>query len=233
MNPHQSQRPALDDRRSTPAAAHRRHGRRPALATLVGCLLLVGALGRYTYLRRTTPLDLAVDRVLHPLANRTGPVLDLLVHAATPRPVLALCLGGGLVLLATGQVRRGAVCVLGPTSALVASSLLQELLRRPSARILHSADAYPSGHMTAAVALATVCWVVAGALVGRHRVLAQWLRTSAALYACAVGLALTGLRHHYVTDTVGGAAVALAGLALAWGLLRAPDEVSPAGTARS
>ena len=232
MNPHQSPSAAFDDHPAI-RTTRGRPARRTAAVGLLGCVGVVASLGWYTHLRRTTPLDLAVDGQIRPLAERTGPVLDLLVHAASPRPVLALCLSVTLVLVTTGRPRLGAVCTIGPTSALITSALLQELIGRPSATRLHNTDAYPSGHMTAAVALAAVCWVLAGALSAQHRTVARCLRTGSSLYAVAVGLALAGLRHHYITDVLGGSAVALAGFALACWLIRPAGRVSPARPARS
>jgi membrane-associated phospholipid phosphatase len=162
-------------------------------------------------------VDHAIDE---PIISGIGSHHELLLRVAqlgSPVPVLVfsiLIVGG---CLAAGRL-NGAI--LGALAALVADGL-DELVLKP---LFHRADlgflSYPSGHTTAVFALGTTVTVLlaipasGSRLSFARRVL---IPVACGLIGCAVAVALIGLRWHYFSDIVGGAAVAIGtvcGLAL-------------------
>lgn len=146
--------------------------------------------------------------VLRPVADLSGPA------------VIVLC---SLVLAALcGVLQRASAAGLAlaaPAAAAALSDLvLKPLVGRPAAA---GGYAYPSGHATAATAVAAVLVVLAlpgGTLAPR---ISPWglrgLWALAGLATCYVGVALVALGYHSTTDVVGGAALGcgtVCGLAL-------------------
>jgi membrane-associated phospholipid phosphatase len=116
-----------------------------------------------------------------------------------------------------------------PVSVGLDDVLLKHLVRRTYLGIL----AYPSGHTTAMFALAatvTILLLVPAPPTKARRVRAL-VPSAAFLMAGVVAIAVIGLRWHYVTDTIAGAAVGIAtvcGLALALDRLLGSWRGSPA-----
>lgn len=150
----------------------------------------------------------SVRGALRPVADLSGPA------------VISLCclvLAAGCLVLhrfsATG------LALVAPASAAALSDLvLKPLVGRPAAA---GGYAYPSGHATAAAAVATVLVVLAlpGGTLARHAS-PRGLRGVCALAGfatCYVLVALVALGYHSTTDVVGGAALGcgtVCGLAL-------------------
>jgi undecaprenyl-diphosphatase len=107
--------------------------------------------------------------------------------------------------LMTGRLRGS---ILAATAVPVASALCDALLKP----LVHRGGlTYPSGHVTSIAALASMLTIL---LALPPRPLARGLTrllvpAAASLAACAVAVAVAviGLRWHYFTDTIGGAAL--------------------------
>lgn len=110
-------------------------------------------------------------------------------------------------------------CPLAVGASALAEKVLKSIIARPrppTAVLVHEVDfSYPSGHVTgaAALALATILLLWAG---GRRR--NRTLSISAlAVYAVAVAVSRLVLGVHYLSDVVGAAALASAGvLVVGW-----------------
>jgi membrane-associated phospholipid phosphatase len=181
-----------------------------------GCLILVVALGiASAHQSHGDAIDRAVDsRVigLH-IPPHILSALSLFGDAAEMTALTALTAIGCLA------ARRLSAAVLAVGSVLAAAALTEFVLKPLVHRTLAGDLTYPSGHTTGVFALASVIAVVV--LGSRGRWLGPAARiavvVAAAIIASAVGFAMIGLRYHYFTDTVGGAAVgvgAVLGIAL-------------------
>lgn len=208
------------------------------------CLLLAALLAAYTRGRRSTPVDLWVDRVLRPFGAATERQLDAVVQVVEPSRMVTACFVVGLAAVVGRHWGAAFLSGAGPMVALGATYVGKELVGRQSATLTDQFDAYPSGHTAGVFTLTALVFVLTlrdGAL--RHQLsrrAAVGLRCGTAALAAAAALALTALRHHYVTDVVGGAALTV-GAVLAVAVvqqliadrwrprLRAP---APAGRAR-
>jgi membrane-associated phospholipid phosphatase len=117
-----------------------------------------------------------------------------------------------IVVLACLAVRRVNGAILAVVSVL-ASVVLTELVLKPlSGRTLDGNLVYPSGHTGRTFTLATVIVVlVLNPPAARPRTaLKIAVALAGGLVGCAVAVAMIGLNDHYFTDTVGGAALAIA-----------------------
>lgn len=183
----------------------------PLAAAAGACLLAATLLGGYARGRRSTPLDLRVDAALQPLADAAAAPLDLVVRLVEPGRVLWLCVGLGLVAALGRHPAAALLCGAGPGVALGLTWAGKQLVGRQSATLSDEFDAYPSGHAAGVFALAALVFVLTvqdGVLRDRLRPRAvRLLRWGSAVLAAATALALTALRHHYVTDVLGGAAL--------------------------
>lgn len=179
-----------------------------ALTALVPLAALVAGVDGNTRLDRVVSLfpwpdrDV-VDDGLEWLLAASARGLPLLM----PPAALALA-----VLCWHALSRRAAVfCLLAPAAASLATAVLKPLLGRPS----QSGEGFmfPSGHVTAVAAVATVLAVLllpGGVLASRSyafRALA-WGAVLAVPTATGLGTALLG--YHYLTDVVGAVLVAVA-----------------------
>lgn len=108
--------------------------------------------------------------------------------------------------LATGRLRGAVLTALSlPATIVVTEFVLKPLV----GRTLGGNLVYPSGHTSRAFALATVIAVL---LLGPER--PRWpfparlaLALTVLLVAAGVAVAVTAIRYHYFSDTLGGAAV--------------------------
>jgi membrane-associated phospholipid phosphatase len=183
---------------------------------LAGCAVLVFVLGVLFAGQSTAdPFDRAVDAQV--LRWFTGhPALAYwMSYPATLAPVGGVSLIAALACLARGWLRGVALALLAVP---VASGLNDALLKPLSHRTYLGQLTYPSGHTAAASALATALTVL---LITSRAVLPavlSWAIPAAAwLAVVVVAVGVIGLRWHYVTDTIGGAALGtgtVCGLAL-------------------
>jgi membrane-associated phospholipid phosphatase len=152
------------------------------------------------------------------------PVARFLLHLLQPM----LCVRGGVALATFALARErprvavavAAVMVLAPLSA----DLLKPLAAHPHAAagtFVVSANSWPSGHSTAALALVLSCVLVAPR---RWRGLVAGV---GALYAVGVAAALLILAWHMPSDVLGGFLLAALWMALAVAALRAAERRSP------
>lgn len=194
--------------------------RQVALATGLTAAASVAVLAGYTHGARRTWVDGFVDTRVVPWLEPLSPLLGYATSVAGPVKIAAAAalLAGLCFLLGDG---RGGLLALGaPVIALVLTEVvLKPWIARPPDVGLGLA--FPSGHATASVALGATALVVArpggalaAALPAGLGVLWRALAWTVPVYLAA---ALMLFRHHYVTDILGGAAVAAAvvcGLAL-------------------
>jgi membrane-associated phospholipid phosphatase len=150
------------------------------------------------------------------------PVRDHIAHLADPAPFALIGLALIVVAIARGRARVGlAIAVVLPAAA-ITTELLKHLLAHPRIAEWLGADqinaaSWPSGHATAAMALA-LCGVIA--VPSRFRPLAA---TIGGLFAVAVSYAILALGWHFPSDVVGGFFVAATWTSLAVAAVRAAD----------
>jgi undecaprenyl-diphosphatase len=137
--------------------------------------------------------------------------MDRLVELGAPRTVVLVALGLAVMCVLARRFRAAAFALIAPIGA----SALTELVLKPLVdRHKQTGLAFPSGHTTGAFSLA----LTAAVLLLPHRPDLRVrfgfprLVLGVAVLALATGtaIALVALRDHYATDTLGGAAVALA-----------------------
>jgi membrane-associated phospholipid phosphatase len=206
-------------------AVHLRPGR-PLLAPsarpwagglLTCCAVLVTGLGvLFAHQAEADWLDHAVDA---PFITWLGGHLGLglwLISPGSPIPAAAASAAIAIACLLAGWL-NGAV--LAAAAVPVANGLVEGLLKPLVHRTYLGNVVYPSGHTTAIFALAATVTVLL--LVPPRPARAGALRVLIPAAACAAGvvvaIGLIGLRFHYFTDTVAGAAVGIGtvcGLAL-------------------
>lgn len=189
---------------------------RNALAGVAACLAGLAALWAGTFhVARVRTLD---DDALHGFLAVQRPRLTELMEALTSLadPLAYLLLSAGVVCLALSQrrFRTAATVVAVLAGANVTTQLLKEALadERISQWLTRgeqiTAASWPSGHATAAMALA-LCLVLAAP--PRGRALAALAGCG---YAVGVGYAVTYLGWHFPSDVLGAYLVAMA-----WALL--------------
>jgi membrane-associated phospholipid phosphatase len=125
-------------------------------------------------------------------------------------PLAAAVLSVAIVIACLlGRRLNGAV--LAAAAVPVADGLNDGLLKHLVDRTYLGILTYPSGHTTAVFALAATVSVLLLSASGRGR--SGAVRIAVSTLACATGVivatALVGLRFHYVTDTLAGAAVGI------------------------
>jgi len=184
---------------------------------LAGCVLFVAVFGIVVAGQSTAGrVDRAVDTPLL-VWFTSHPALALwMAYPATLVPAGAVSLIAALACLARGWL-RGAVLAL--LAVPVASGLNDALLKPLFHRTYGGALTYPSGHTSAIAALASALTVLLllaprrspAPLPAPRPALAAALRWAipavAWLAVVVVAIGVIGLRWHYFTDTLGGAAL--------------------------
>jgi membrane-associated phospholipid phosphatase len=182
-----------------------------------------------------TSLGGRVDRaLLDALASLRGtpvePLAALGADLAGPVPFTLLA----IALVAIAAKRGGRRLTLAVAAILGGASLTTQILKpiatvprpvAPPADILVG-NAWPSGHTTAAVALA-LCLLIVAPPLWRPLAIA-----AGALFALAEGFGLVVMSWHYPSDVLAGAAVATAWAALGVAALRATPARGPRRAAR-
>jgi membrane-associated phospholipid phosphatase len=193
---------------------------RPVVAVAALCALIVTALGLVFGDQRVgSSFDQRVYLMVYKqFIGERGLLQAMLVPT---EPVLLIVVLSLVVMISIAR-RRPRLAVLAVIGPLLAVGLNSLVLKPLFGRTINNGSlAFPSGHTTGMVAVLTVLIV---AVVGSAR--PQW-RTSltslviaGALLVTVVGAtALIGMKYHYVTDTVGGACLAVATvLAVALGI---------------
>jgi len=184
---------------------------RPLAATLLAaCVAITVFLGvRFSQHTRAGWLDTSVDARVQAALGGHSVLLNRVAALGDPIPVTAMT---AALLLACLATRRWRGAVLVAVSLPSAAAVAQLLLKPVVGRTLAGALSFPSGHATGVFALAAAFAVLlVDPLRPRMPVALRLSLVLAVLVAaCAVAAALVGLRAHYFTDTVGGAAVGVA-----------------------
>jgi len=150
--------------------------------------------------------------------------LSFLLHLLNPLPFVLWGVALVAVALARERPRVALAAVAVMALAPLTSELLKPLLAHPHVHIGNAQvgpASWPSGHSTAALALAASVALVAPA---RLRVAVAW---AGAAFALAVGCALLILAWHMPSDVLGGYLVAGFWAALAVAALRASERRWP------
>lgn len=215
---------------------------RTALLAALACLAGLGATLALAYF--APPFGGRDAATLHGFVDlnrpHLAPLISHVAHLADPAPYgligLALVLGA----LARGRGRVGLAIAVVLTGAVVTTETLKPLLSHPRPQEWMgegqiAAASWPSGHATAAMALA-LCAVLA--VPGRWRPAAA---TAGGLFALAVSYAILVLGWHFPSDVIGGFLVAalwtslgVAAVAAAdqgWVPRHAPDRRAPSALA--
>jgi membrane-associated phospholipid phosphatase len=191
---------------------------RPWAGALLGCCATLVAVlgGLFARQARADWLDHAVDS---PIITWFGGHLGLAAWLAAPGTLIPVgVLSAAVVVgcLLTGRL-NGAVLAAAAVPAAVG---LDEGLLKPLVHRTYLGNVvYPSGHTTAMFTIAATVTVLL--LIPPQPAKARALRVLIPVAACVLGgvvaIAVIGLRWHYFTDTVAGAAVGIGtvcGLAL-------------------
>lgn len=189
---------------------------RPVVVIVVACAAVVIGLGLlFHHQRDGLPLDHAVyGLVYRNFVGERGLLQTMLVPT---EPVLLVIVVALFVMLAVAR-RRPRIALLAVVGPLLAVGLNAVVFKPLVDRTINNGNlAYPSGHTTGLVAVLTV--LVLATVTSRVPKSLMSLVIVVALAITAVAAtALVGLKYHYVTDTVGGACLAVAtvlGVALA------------------
>jgi membrane-associated phospholipid phosphatase len=191
---------------------------------LGSCAIIVAVLGLlFAHQTAADPFDRAVDSpIITGLAGHQGLASWL---AAPGSQVPAAVLSGAIVIscLLTGQLNRVVLAVAAvPAAVAVNDGLCKPLFHRTYLGAL----SYPSGHTATMFALAAALTVLlcVPPRPGEARALRIVIPVAVCVLGGVVAVGVIGLRWHYFTDTVAGAAVGIGtvcGLAL---LLDLPDR---------
>jgi membrane-associated phospholipid phosphatase len=187
-------------------------GRPRAGGLLAGCAILVVVLGvLFAHQATADKFDHAVDS---PVITWFGSHQHLALWLAFPGTLIpAVVLSAAMVIgcLLTGRL---AGAVLAAVAVPVAIGLNEVLLKPLVHRTYLGQITYPSGHTATTFALAATVTLL---LLGTRRPLRILIPAVAFVLGCVVAIAVIGLRWHYFTETVAGAAVGIGtvcGLAL-------------------
>lgn len=183
-------------------------------AVLACCAVLVAVLGALVAHQATAGwFDRAVDS---PVIAWAGGHRGLALGVAYAGTLIPAGLVTAVIVAGCLLAGRLTGAVLAVAAVPVAAGLVEGLLKPLIHRTYRGDLVYPSGHTTAVFALATVLTVLLLIPPAREsapralRVLRVLIPAAAAVLACLVAVAVTGLRWHYFTDTVAGAAVGIA-----------------------
>ena len=191
--------------------------RRRAGALLACCAVLIVVLGLvFAHQSKADWLDRAVDS---PVITWLGGHPSLAAWLAAPGSLIPAAALSTAIVAGCLLVGRLNGALLAAAAVPVAAALNEGLLKHLVHRTYLGALSYPSGHTATTFALAATVAVVLLPLPGTARTGA--LRALAAGAACVLGgvvaVGVIGLRWHYFTDTLAGAAVGIGtvcGLAL-------------------
>ena len=215
---------------------------RQLLFSAGGCVVLFAAvlLGVYHTAQGRWLDNAALDGFLSTLDNeRQKDVADAVAALCDPGPFLLI----GFTLIAVALLRRCPRRAAAVTALLAGSAATTQILKPLLAKArfdgevvgfdhlinpVITAPAFPSGHATAAMALALASVIVA------PRAWRPVAAAGAALFALAIGFAIVALGWHYPSDIVGGYLVATAWCLVTLAGIRIADARWPeAGTLRA
>jgi undecaprenyl-diphosphatase len=202
-------------------------------ALLTGCVILVAVLGAaFSHQAKADWFDHAVDA---PIITWFGSHPDLALRLAAPGSLIPAAVLSAAIVIACLLAGRLNGAVLAAAAVPAAVGLVEGALKPLYHRTYLGNLVYPSGHTAAVFALAATVTVVLlnsppqPAKAGTLRIL---IPAAVCVLAGLVAVAVIGLRWHYFTDTVAGAAVGIGtvtGLAFILDLLTARRWVASAG----
>jgi membrane-associated phospholipid phosphatase len=145
--------------------------------------------------------------------------------------VVAVLAAGGLLLLR--RRRLATVVAVARLGELVCESVAKVLVARARPDLVHplttaTGASYPSGHAAGSVATYGAVALVAATVLARPT--ARWVLGAVAVFVVAVGVSRVVLGVHFPTDVLGGMALGVAWVALAFAVFdpgRAPEQAHP------
>jgi undecaprenyl-diphosphatase len=188
------------------AAGHRR----AAAVVIAVCVAVVAAFAiRYAGHTQAGPFDASVDRWFQSQLGLTSPVLTALTWLGDPRPVTFIT---ALIALGCAWARWWRGVALAVLAVPVASGLTEGILKPLIGRTIGGWLSLPSGHTTAAFAMATLGAVLlastpARPTQARARRARRLVILAAYVLATAVAVAMVAQGFHYFTDTIPGVGV--------------------------
>lgn len=180
-----------------------------AMAVVMGCALLAGALGvLFAGGARASWFDHVVDSPIISTLGRHGLTAYRLASPGTLGPAVLISGAIALICLRFRRINGALLALLAvPVSDGLDDGLLKPLFGRTDLGQL----TYPSGHTTAVFAMVTTIAILL--LVppqeSRTRVIRALLVLVALAVAVVVAVAVIALEWHYFTDTIGGAALGI------------------------
>ena len=206
------------------------------------CAVLVTVLGALFAHQATADwLDHAVDSPIITVLGRHQGLALWLAAAGSPVPAVALTAVIVVACLLGGRLNGAVLAVAAvPVATGLVDGVFKPLVHRTYLGVL----TYPSGHTATIFALAaTVGVLVYPPQRARAGALRAFILVAACVLGCVVAVGVIGLKWHYFTDTVAGAAVGIGtvcGLALlldlpavrrplAWASRRLPSRGMTAG----
>lgn len=183
--------------------------RRWAGAVLIACAAIAVVLGvLFAHQSRADAFDRAVDAPFINAFASHQVTAYWLARPGSELPALLICAAIVVVCLLAGRLNGAILAALGLA---VSEGITENLLKPLFHRTYLGSLTYPSGHTTAIYALIATLTVLlllpprpAGAAPLRYLILA-----AAYVLAVVVPVGLLGLRWHYFTDTIGGAAIGI------------------------
>jgi membrane-associated phospholipid phosphatase len=192
--------------------------RRAAVIVIAICVVIFAGIGALVaHDSMPTGLDSAVWNALpfpwgpagqHGAGAKMLNVMDIIRQLGGPLPTTFLTV---LLCYCCLAMRRYRAAILVAGSEIVASGLTEFVFKPLVGRTLGGSLSYPSGHATAAFALAVpVVLLLANAPGTRMpRSMRVVLSVTALGMASLVGFGMVAWHQHYLTDTFGGAAVGI------------------------
>lgn len=181
---------------------------------LAGCLVCVGCLGLLALLAYEVGsvgrfdadllLWLAVSR-----ESSLGDLAELISFFGDPLPQLALLVIACLLALRWGRPRHAVAAIVLVVGANLTTQILKAVLSHPRYQLALgyrqvSSTSFPSGHATAALAIAyAFVLIVPSAWKG-------WALLAGLAFGFALGCSVVALHYHYPSDVLGGWLIASA-----------------------
>jgi membrane-associated phospholipid phosphatase len=178
-------------------------------AVVACCVALVAVLGvLFAHMTKADSFDNAVDSAIVALLREHGNLAYRLTYPGTLYPAVVLSGIIVVICLLTGRLNGALLAV---AAVPVADGLDDGLLKPLVDRTYFGQLTYPSGHTTAAFAMATTITLVF--LIPPQPYRARTIRVLLTAAGCLVGaivaIAVIALQWHTFTDTVAGAAVGI------------------------
>ena len=199
------------------AGLHLRYGqplldagaRRRAGVLLACCAILVVALGLlFAHQATADRLDHAIDAPIITWLDGHPGLAGWLAFPGSQRPAVALSAALVIVCLLTGRLNRVVLAAAAvPAAVAVNDGLCKPLFHRTYLGVL----SYPSGHAATMFALAATLAVLLAVPLrsASARAFRIVILAAAFVLGSVVAVGVMGLRWHYFTDTVAGAAVGI------------------------